>query len=200
MSSPTATPDREHLFQQVTQLALSEAGALLSASVPGEAGFHLQGCRHGDWDSLFDTLPAEHDLLCVAQSLRPAERGTMLWFCTEGDARDLLHHLLGEEIRLEVLTEMEEEALTEIGNRIINRCLEHHGQLTTGIDGAAPPRLWRERPGALSTALPRPADSSLATLAELRIEHSGRGDRAWLLWCGAPWQAIKTPAVHGRVS
>ncbi len=184
-------PDREQLFQQVTHLALSEAGALLSASCPSEIGFRLLSCSHADWDAQFAALPAESDLLCVSQTLRQPGLGVMLWLCESADARRLLLDLLGEEIELEVLTEMEEEALNEVGNRIINRCLAHHAQLSPLIDGSGPPRLWRDRPEALKNALPRPRQSGFATLAEIGIDRSGPPGRSWLLWSGEPWLNLR---------
>ncbi len=189
MSSQATTPDQEHLFQQVTHLALSEAGALLSAAGPCEIGFRLTGCRHDDRDALLAALPAEADFLCVSQTLRPPAHGSMLWLSTEEDAQRLLLHLLGDELQLEVLTEMEEEALTEIGNRIINRCLEHHAQLTPLITGAGAPQLWRDRPDKLRQILP--PQPGTATLAEIRLEQPGPPGRAWLLWCGEPWQQLQ---------
>jgi len=188
---PTPAPDREHLFQQVTHLALSEAGALLSASCPGEIGFRLLGCRHDDWDRQFAALPEGTELLCVSQHLNPPGLGLMLWLCESAEAQRLLLHLLGEEIQLEVLTEMEEEALTEVGNRIINRCLEHHAQLSPLIDGAGPPRLWRDAVLQLKESLPRPQSSTATTLAELGIDRAGAAGRCWLLWSGEPWMRLQ---------
>ena len=191
VSSQATTPDREHLFQQVTHLALSEAGALLSASCPAEIGFRLQGCSHAGWDEQFASLPAEADLLCVSQNLRQPGRGVMLWLCESGDAQQLLLQLLGEDIKLEVLTEMEEEALTEVGNRIINRCLAHHAQMTPLIDGAGPPQLWRESAAGLKALVPRPEKTASTTLAEIRIDHSASPCRCWLLWSGEPWLRLQ---------
>jgi hypothetical protein len=188
---PKPAPDREHLFQQVTHLALSEAGALLSASCPSEIGFRLLGCRHDDWDRQFAVLPAGAELLCVSQLLNPSGLGLMLWLCESAEAQRLLLHLLGEEIQLEVLTEMEEEALTEVGNRIINRCLVHHAQLSPLIDGAGPPRLWREAADRLRESLPRPRQHAATTLAELCFDHGGTEGRCWLLWSGEPWMRLQ---------
>ena len=188
MSSHITAPDREHLFQQVTHLALSEAAALLSASRSAELRIRLQSCRHDGWEALLSLEQGDAPLFCVSQTLRSPERGVMLWLCEENDARRLLLHLLGEDLSLGVMTEMEEEALVEIGNRLINRCLEHHAQLVPTIDGARPPRLWRGPMRELRTLLPQPRLHDEATRAELEFELGSSSLRGWLLWCGEPWR------------
>jgi len=188
VSSHITTPDREHLFQQVTHLALSEAAALLSASRSVELRIRLQSCRHDGWEALLSLERGDAPLFCVSQTLRSPETGVMLWLCEENDARRLLLHLLGEDLSLGVMTEMEEEALVEIGNRLINRCLEHHAQLVPAIDGARPPRLWRGPMGELRTLLPQPRLHDEATRAELEFELGSSSLCGWLLWCGEPWR------------
>jgi len=188
VSSHITAPDREHLFQQVTHLALSEAAALLSASRSAELRIRLQSCRHDGWEALLSLEQGDAPLFCVSQTLRSPERGVMLWLCEENDARRLLLHLLGEDLSLGVMTEMEEEALVEIGNRLINRCLEHHAQLVPTIDGARPPRLWRGPMRELRTLLPQPRLHDEATRAELEFELGSSSLRGWLLWCGEPWR------------
>jgi len=197
VSSHIKVPDREHLFQQVTHLALSEAAALLSAPRSVEFRIRLQSCRHDDWDALLARAEDDAPLLCVSQTLRIPERGVMLWLCGENDAQRLLLHLLGEDLSLGVLTEMEEEALLEIGNRMINRCLEQHAQLAPKIDGARPPRLWRGAIRELQKLLPRPRISDPATRVELEFELGSSSLESSLLWSGEPWCGIHPGLSEG---
>ncbi len=190
MSSQVIASEKEHLFHQVTQLALAEAAVLLCSDTPAKIGFALHSCCHGKRSDLLARLPADEEMLCISQTLRPQGQGTIAWLCPRTDARCLLGHLLAEELRLEALTEMEEEALAEIGNRIINRCLEHHSRLIPGFAGAGPPRLWRDSSAQLDHQIPGPGDSGAASLVEIIIRYPDREGRAWLLWCGQPWQML----------
>lgn len=49
--------------------------------------------------------------------------GDALLLFPQADSLDLVHALLQEELPLEMLSEMEQEALTEVGNIILNACL-----------------------------------------------------------------------------
>lgn len=200
MSSHITAPDREHLFQQVTHLALSEAAALLSASRSVELRIRLQSCRHDGWEALLSLQQGDAPLFCVSQTLRSPEMGVMLWLCEENDAQRLLLHLLGEDLPLGVMTEMEEEALVEVGNRLINRCLEHHAQLVPMIDGARPPRLWRGPMQELQSLLPQPRFRDEATRAELEFELGSSSLRGWLLWCGEPWRVAGPRPAGGTAA
>jgi chemotaxis protein CheC len=195
--SHIAFPDRGHLFLQATRLALSEAAAGLSASRKADIHLRLEACRHGHWDELFDAFPGDQRLLCVSQSLRPAESGVMLWLSGEAVARELMLHLLGEDLQLNVLTEMEEEALTEIGNRLINRCLERHARLAPAIHGALPPRLWRGGSEEIRARFPAPVAGDRATCADLSIEFDSRSLSSAMIWCGEAWQVPGTQSEGG---
>ncbi len=195
MPSPNSSPDREHLFEQVTHLALTEAATLLSASRSVELRLRLQGCRHDARDALLSLPCDDAVMICVSQTLRSPEKGVMLWLCEENDAQRLLLYLLGEDFPLGMMTEMEEEALMEIGNQLINRCLEHHAQLAPLIDGARPPQLWRGPMQELQALLPRPRFDAEATRADLEFGLGAFSLRGWLLWSGEPWNGAGPQSV-----
>jgi len=57
--------------------------------------------------------------------------GDALLMFPQADSLDLVHALLREEMPLEMLSEMEQEALTEVGNIVLNACLGSLGNVFT---------------------------------------------------------------------
>lgn len=67
--------------------------------------------------------PQDPEVICISQRIQGALQGHVLFMLDNDSCMQLMRGLLKENARLRELTEMEEEALLEFGNIIINSCL-----------------------------------------------------------------------------
>jgi len=79
---------------------------------------------------LFDQQ--EPEVIAISQRLQGAIQGHVLFVLNSDTGMQLMRGLLKENARLRELTEMEEEALLELGNIIINSCLSSFLRLNQG--------------------------------------------------------------------
>ena len=68
-------------------------------------------------------LADEAQVSAVSEGFSGPFWGDAMLLFPQADSLDLVHALLQEELPLEMLSEMEQEALTEVGNIILNACL-----------------------------------------------------------------------------
>lgn len=79
------------------------------------------------------------DSVAVRQHFRGHFHGDILLIFPERRSLDLVRHMLGDEVPLDQLTELEQEALLEVGNIILNACLGSlANQLGTPVEGSLP--------------------------------------------------------------
>ncbi|NFV81423.1 chemotaxis protein CheX [Magnetospirillum aberrantis] len=79
------------------------------------------------------------DSVAVRQHFRGHFQGDILLIFPEKRSLDLVRHMLGDEVPLDQLTELEQEALLEVGNIILNACLGSlANQLHTPVEGSLP--------------------------------------------------------------
>ena len=112
---------------QITQQVLSELGSVLCSICKREVTVSVltQG-RIGldDTRAMFD--PNEPEVIAVSQRVQGALSGYAIFVVKYGFGVRLLRELLKEDARLRDLTEMEEEALLELGNIVINSYLSSY--------------------------------------------------------------------------
>lgn len=99
------------------------------------------------------------DSVAVRQHFEGRFHGDILLIFPERRSLDLVRHMLGEDVPLEQLTELEQEALLEVGNIILNACLgSMANQLGMPVEGSLP--IYVRGRGArildLGTAKPEP--------------------------------------------
>ncbi|HTH17449.1 MAG TPA: chemotaxis protein CheX [Magnetospirillum sp.] len=79
------------------------------------------------------------DSVAVRQHFEGVFYGDILLIFPEKRSLDLVRHMLGEDVPLEQLTELEQEALLEVGNIILNACLGSlANQLALPVEGSLP--------------------------------------------------------------
>lgn len=79
------------------------------------------------------------DSVAVRQHFQGRFDGDILLIFPEKRSLDLVRHMLGDQVPLEQLTELEQEALLEVGNIILNACLGSlANQLETPVEGSLP--------------------------------------------------------------
>lgn len=79
------------------------------------------------------------DSVAVRQHFEGKFYGDILLIFPEKRSLDLVRHMLGDEVPLEQLTELEQEALLEVGNIILNACLGSlANQLHVPVEGSLP--------------------------------------------------------------
>lgn len=127
---------------ELLNIAIGQAAASLSQLVedevhlsvpfvdfltPSQAGERLEEETHGA------------DSVAVRQHFQGQFYGDILLIFPERRSLDLVRHMLGDDVPLEQLTELEQEALLEVGNIILNACLGSlANQLGIPVEGSLP--------------------------------------------------------------
>lgn len=79
------------------------------------------------------------DSVAVRQHFEGQFYGDILLIFPEKRSLDMVRHMLGDDVPLEQLTELEQEALLEVGNIILNACLGSlANQLGMPVEGSLP--------------------------------------------------------------
>lgn len=127
---------------ELLNIAIGQAAASLSQLVedevrlsvpfvdfltPSQAAIRLEAETQGD------------DSVAVRQHFEGHFYGDILLIFPEKRSLDLVRHMLGDQVPLEQLTELEQEALLEVGNIILNACLGSlSNQLGLPVEGSLP--------------------------------------------------------------
>jgi chemotaxis protein CheC len=132
------------LLQQLTDIAFKEAAVVMSALSQQEVSISVINCRYLEPESLLSTFEnTDSELISVSQKVSGAVEGQAMLLIETNSAMQLIRDLLREQALLRDLTEMEEEALTEIGNILINSCISNYSQLCGQVAGSQLPMLNR---------------------------------------------------------
>jgi chemotaxis protein CheC len=134
--------DERDAVTELLNIAIGQAAASLSQLVedevclsvpfvdflsPAQAAERLEEETHGA------------DSVAVRQHFEGRFYGDILLIFPERRSLDLVRHMLGDEVPLEQLTELEQEALLEVGNIILNACLGSlSNQLGLAVEGSLP--------------------------------------------------------------
>lgn len=151
-------------MRQMSELALTEAASLLSIVSHREIRMSVSSI------GLFDNHQTDHffadlapDLTAICQHLEGAQRGEILFILPQQVALLMIRQLLNDNSQFNPTTELEEEALSEIGNIIINSFLSHSSQVFKG---------------SVTSTLPQLSHGQYTQLfRDLNVENAGNG------WC-----------------
>ncbi len=138
--------EKPHLSMlQMTAQGLAVAESVVSSI--SHINIELKISSHGmigldNLHKLFDQQ--EPEVIAISQSLQGVIQGHVLFLLNHDAGMQLMRGLLKENARLRELTELEEEALLEFGNIIINSCLSSYLRLNQGQLISHLPRLDRD--------------------------------------------------------
>jgi len=132
---------------------------------------------------------AETQMVSVIQNLEGDNGGHALFLLNEDISTLLIREILHEKARLRELTEMEEEALSEIGNIIINSCLSNYSQIAKGEVGSQLPLLSRGHITQLLQTYEDEMGQKDLFYIHLNINTGSQSYNSYLLWTRLPWLA-----------
>ncbi|CAA7616569.1 chemotaxis protein CheX [Magnetospirillum sp. UT-4] len=111
---------------EMLNIAIGQAAASLSRLVEDEVQLSVPFVDFLSPDEAVRRLESETsdgDSVAVRQRFSGPFQGTILLIFPERRSLDLVRHMLGDQVPLDQLTELEQEALMEVGNIILNACL-----------------------------------------------------------------------------
>lgn len=195
----TAISEQNLILQQMSDHALAEASGIISTITRVKIQIDLASQGLIDLQQailLFDE--SEPQLVAISQKLEGIVNGHALFLLKDDLSMLLIRELLKENARLRELTEMEEEALCEIGNIIINSCLSNYMEMFKGRVHSHLPRLSRAHYSHLLQGYSDEIiDSGLFYLG-LRIVTPSQVFDACLLWTSYAWydQSLLESSSH----
>mgnify|MGYP002639963146 CR=1 FL=1 len=168
---------------QMTELALSESANLISSlgQIPVRFNIDSIGLHNKTGlDSLFN--PDESDMLAVCHSVEGAHPGNIVFLLEEKQGHNLTKKILNDGHQLTDMSEMEEEALTEIGNIIVNNFLSHYVQVLHKTINTLIPTLKRGHYVQLVDELSSDSEHNDFYLVKFSVEISSNNVNAYIIW------------------
>ncbi|MBC7908702.1 MAG: chemotaxis protein CheX [Rhodospirillaceae bacterium] len=127
---------------ELLNIAIGQAAASLSQLVEDEVRLSVPFVDFLTPSQAVTRLEEETqgaDSVAVRQHFEGHFYGDILLIFPERRSLDLVRHMLGDQVPLEQLTELEQEALLEVGNIILNACLGSlANQLGLPVEGSLP--------------------------------------------------------------
>lgn len=184
----TAISNNNLILRQMSDHALAEASGIITSITQVKTQVDVVAQSLIDLQQavlLFDE--SEPQMVAVSQQLEGIMDGHAIFMLKDDLSMALIRELLKEKASLRELTEMEEEALSEIGNVIINSCLSNYAEMFKGRVNSRLPFLSRGHYAQLlqgySEEIP---DQGLFYLG-LRIVTPSQVCDACILWACQAW-------------
>ena len=122
---PERNEDEQDALKELFNIGIGRAAGALSEMVDDEV---LRSIPHLVIISRQQALQmiverATDNITAITQQFRGFFGGTALLVYPESSSLELVRTLIGEDVPLESLTELEQESLLEVGNIILNACL-----------------------------------------------------------------------------
>lgn len=127
---------------EILNIAIGQAAASLSRLVDGEVALSVPVVEFmtPQWAAArLDEANGNQVSVAVRQTFQSSFRGDILLIFPEAKSLDLVRSMLGALVPMDSLTELEQEALLEVGNVILNACLGSlANQLGIAIESSLP--------------------------------------------------------------
>ena len=134
--------DLKDAVTEILNVAIGRAAASLSELVDDEVRLSVpfvDFLSPADAISRIERETGNLETVAVRERFEGLVHGDILLLFPENRSLDLVRHVLGQEIPLDELTELEQEALLEVGNIILNACLGSlSNQLGLPVTGSLP--------------------------------------------------------------
>lgn len=113
----------EDMLKELFNLGVGKAAASLSRMVKQEVVLSVPQVSFQTTDQLLQMLGDENEIVSISQDIKgPFDARSMLLFHEE-NSMYVVKQMLGKQVPDEMLAELQEEALTEIGNVVLNACI-----------------------------------------------------------------------------
>ena len=154
---PMLGADEHDLLQELFNLGVSQAASALSKIVKQEVILSVPIIELRNRAEMVSELGEDRIICSIRQTMGgPFSAESMLLFPDESGL-EVVRLMLGSQLSNETLAELQEEALSEIGNIVLNACIgaisnEIHKTFTVGLpsfDVARPIELFNVTPSAL---------------------------------------------------
>ena len=124
MSDLPELSDLEHdLLKELFNLGVGKAASSLSQMVSQEIVLSVPTVEFTKSSTMLALLKTEDSILSNTQSINgPFDAKSMLLFPDEGGL-EVVRQMLGTQLSDEAIADLQEEALTEIGNIVLNACI-----------------------------------------------------------------------------
>lgn len=140
MSTPQLTELQREAMVELVNVSVGAAAAVLSEMANCEIKLNVPQLDQMTRKEVSELIEAtvEGDIVSINIETEGFINGKSMLIFSERSSLSLVHAILQEQVPLEMLSEMEEEALTEVGNVVLNACLatfsdQLNERLTTSI-------------------------------------------------------------------
>lgn len=125
------TPLEEDMLKELFNLGVGKAAASLSKMVKQEVVMSVPKVSFQTAKELLTMLGIDKEIVSIAQDINgPFKARSMLLFHEE-NSMHVVRQMLGKQLPDEMLAELQEEALSEIGNVVLNACI---GAISKAMD------------------------------------------------------------------
>jgi chemotaxis protein CheC len=179
------TPPSSKALYDMTQLALAESANMIAQQSRSDIQFAVNSIsveQQHSIDQMFEQEQAE--MLAIRHKVNGDRPGVIVFMLSEPAAQQLLQQLLNGGSLLSELTEMDEEALSEIGNIIVNNCLNHYVQIFSESVATSLPELIHRQHGQLLLDLYDETAETSAYVVKIDILLGHQAIHAYILWLG----------------
>jgi len=129
--TPALTSLEEDLLKELFNLGVGKAASSLSRMVKQEVLLSVPDIKFSNHHSLIEMLGNKQSIVSISQSIEgPFSAKSMLLF-PESGSMEVVRQMLGQQLSDEMIAELQEEALSEIGNVVLNACI---GAISKSLD------------------------------------------------------------------
>jgi chemotaxis protein CheC len=141
MTSPIGTIEHDAV-SEILNIAIGQAAQSLSRLIGDEVTLSvpfIDFLSPGQSADRLESATGRFECVAVRQQFRSSFSGEILLIFPEDKSLDLVRSLLSDTVPFEQLTDLEQEALLEVGNIILNACLGSlANQLGIAIESSLP--------------------------------------------------------------
>ncbi|MEM7619451.1 MAG: chemotaxis protein CheC [Pseudomonadota bacterium] len=153
-------------LNELTNIGVSKAATALSHLVNEEITLDIPSVRITTQDDVMSLISQNmnDDIVAISEHFSGSFHGNGLLIFSKSSSVELVQCLLPEATPLENLTELEQDALTEVGNIILNACLGTYSNILSQDLRTELPILFNGNHAQLASSI-----SNLSTLKQLVI-------------------------------
>ena len=121
------------LLAELFNIGVGKAADSLSRMVNQEVSLSVPSVEFRSVKYMAEILGGDTTICCVSQNIRGFFNARSMLLFPEENSMELVRQLMGSHLPDELLADMQEEALNEIGNIVLNACI---GAMATTLDSA----------------------------------------------------------------